>query len=529
MTSLRRRAGASHPPLATASSRLTAGRRTEELHRLAEESVDVLVVGGGVTGVGVALDAATRGLSVALVERHDLAYGTSRWSSKLIHGGLRYLATGDVHLAYESARERSVLMTTIAPHLVRPLPFLLPLTTSVSHAERLKLMAGARAGEALRVAARTEHGLLPPPRHLGREEAMRWVPALRRDGLAGAVMSWDGQLEDDARLVVALARTAASYGGRILTYTSAVSLRGDGATLRDERSGQTLEVRARAVVNATGVWADTLEPEVQLRPSKGTHVVLRASALNSPSAALFAQVPGESNRYVFALPHPDGTLHVGLTDDPIEDRPDVPIPTADEVRFLLDTLSPLLRRALTNDDVIGSFAGLRPLVAGTDPSRKTADLSRRHLVHRSADGVLTVVGGKLTTYRKMAEDAIDAVGLTEAPCRTRDVPLVGAAARDTLGTVEALPRLVRRYGTEAPEVAALVAADPQLAEVVGGSVLGAELAWGVLAEGALTVEDLVERRSRLSFVPEEAAAARPEAERILARYAESGRRAVAAG
>jgi glycerol-3-phosphate dehydrogenase len=199
------------------------------------------------------------------------------------------------------------------------------------------------------------------------------------------------------------------------------------------------------------------------------------------------------------------------------------------VRFLLDTLSPLLRRPLTTDDVIGGFAGLRPLVAGTDPSRKTADLSRRHLVHRSADGVVTVVGGKLTTYRKMAEDAVDAVGLTEARCRTRDVPAVGAAARDTLGAVEALPRLVRRYGTEAPEVAALVAADPQLADVVGGSVLGAELAWGVLAEGALTVEDLVERRSRLSFVPEEAAAARPEAERILARYAETGRRAVAAG
>src|ERR1700712_4149125 len=399
--------------------RLSATRRQEDLDRLSTEGVDVLVVGGGATGAGVALDAATRGLSVALVERHDLAFGTSRWSSKLVHGGLRYLATGDVHLAYESARERSALLTTIAPHLVRPLPFLLPLTTSVSHAERLKLMAGARAGEALPVAARTEPGLLPPPRHLGREETLRWVPALRRDGIDGSLMTWDGQLEDDARLVVGVARTAASYGARILTYVSAVSLRRDGATLRDERTGSTLEVRARAVVNATGVWADTLEPEVQLRPSKGTHIVLRASALGNPSAALFAQVPGESNRYVFALPHPDGTLHVGLTDDPIDARPDVPVPTADEVRFLLDTLSPLLSRPLTADDVIGSFAGLRPLVAGTAPSRKTADLSRRHLVHRSADGVVTVVGGKLTTYRKMAEDTVDALGLTEQPCRTR--------------------------------------------------------------------------------------------------------------
>ncbi|HSP39483.1 MAG TPA: glycerol-3-phosphate dehydrogenase/oxidase [Frankiaceae bacterium] len=530
MTSLRGRAGNdSGLPAPVHSDRLTAARRSQDLERLPDAPVDVLVVGGGVTGVGVALDAVTRGLSVALVERHDLAFGTSRWSSKLIHGGLRYLATGDVHLAYESARERSALMSTIAPHLVRPLPFLLPFPASASHADRLKLMAAARAGEALRVAARTEHGLLPAPRHLGREETLRWVPALRRDGFSGSMISWDGQLEDDARLVVALARTAAAYGARILTYTSALSLRGDGATLRDERTGETVEVTARAVVNATGVWADTLEPEVQLRPSKGTHVVLRASSLGFPSAALFAQVPGESNRYVFALPHPDGTLHVGLTDDPIDERPDVPTATEDEVRFLLDTLSPLLSRRLTTDDVIGSFAGLRPLVAGADPSRRTADLSRRHLVHRSADGVVTVVGGKLTTYRKMAEDTVDALGLTEQPCRTRQVPTVGAAPRDSLAGVDAPQRLVRRYGTEAPALAALAATDRSLAEPVAAEVLGAELAWGVLAEGALTVEDLLERRTRLSFVPSEMEAARPAAERILERYGASVSPAVALG
>src|SRR4051812_335685 len=201
------------------TDRLTAARRAADLDRLStgSETVDVLVVGGGVTGVGVALDAATRGLSVVLVERHDLAFGTSRWSSKLVHGGLRYLASGDVHLAYESARERAALLGTIAPHLVRPLPFVLPFPSSGSHAERLKIMTGARAGEALRVAARTEHGLLPAPRHIGREETLRWVPALRRDGLSGSLLSWDGQLEDDARLVVALARTAAAHGARILT------------------------------------------------------------------------------------------------------------------------------------------------------------------------------------------------------------------------------------------------------------------------------------------------------------------------
>jgi glycerol-3-phosphate dehydrogenase len=505
------------------AGRLTAARRSEDLDRVAGRSdpVDVLVVGGGVTGAGVALDAATRGLSVVLVEGHDLAFGTSRWSSKLVHGGLRYLASGDVHLAYESARERAALLGTIAPHLVRPLPFVLPFTASMSHPVRIAMMAGARAAEALRMAARTEHGLLPPPRHIGREETLRWVPALRREGLSGALLSWDGQLEDDARLVLGLARTAASYGAQILTYTRAEHLHADGAILRDERTGASFEIAARAVVNATGVWADTLEPEVQLRPSKGTHVVLRAAALNSPSAALFAQVPGKANRYVFALPHPDGTLHVGLTDDPIDERPDVPVATVDEVTFLLETLSPLLARALTPADVVGSFAGLRPLVAGTDPSRKTADLSRRHLVHRSATGVVTVVGGKLTTYRKMAEDTVDALALTGVACRTRTVPLIGADRREALARIDAPARLIRRYGAEAVAVAALAESDPGLAEPVGGAipVLGVELAWGVLAEGALTVEDLLERRTRLSLVPEDAAAARPAAERILERYA----------
>jgi glycerol-3-phosphate dehydrogenase len=300
-------------------------------------------------------------------------------------------------------------------------------------------------------------------------------------------------------------------------------LRGDGATLRDERSGVQFELAARAVVNATGVWADTLEPEVSLRPSKGTHVVLRAEALHNPSAALFAQVPGEANRYVFALPHPDGTLHVGLTDDPIDDRPDVPTPSSGEVDFLLSTLSPLLARPLTTADVVGGFAGLRPLVAGTDPDRRTADLSRRHLVHRGAGGVVTVVGGKLTTYRKMAEDAVDALGLTEVACSTRDVPLVGAAAREMLARIEGSERLVRRYGAEAPAVAALAEQDPELALPVPGvpsGVLGAEFAWGVLAEGALTVEDLLERRTRLGLIPADAELARPVAERVLERYLE---------
>jgi glycerol-3-phosphate dehydrogenase len=401
----------------------------------------------------------------------------------------------------------------------------------VSRSQAALTWAGLLAGNLLRAGARTSREVLPRPRRLSRTETLALAPAVRQEGLRGGLLSWDGQLEDDARLVVALARTAAAYGARILTYTGAERLRGDGATLRDECSGRTVDVSARAVVNATGVWADTLEPEVQLRPSKGTHIVLRAESMNFPSAALFAPVPRESNRYVFALPHPDGTLHVGLTDDPIDERPDVPRPTGDEVNFLLETLSPLLARPLSVADVVGGFAGLRPLVAGTDPSRRTADLSRRHLVHRSATGVVTVVGGKLTTYRKMAEDTVDALGLTETPCSTRSVPLVGADGREALGRLAAPGRLVRRYGAEAPAVAALALADPGLADPVGGGVpvLGVEFAWGVLAEGAMNVEDLLERRTRLSLVPADAEAARATAERIFERYSTVPRTAVPAG
>jgi glycerol-3-phosphate dehydrogenase len=503
---------------------LTGARRAADLATIAVDGVDLLVVGGGITGVGVALDAATRGLSVGLVERHDLAHGTSRWSSKLVHGGLRYLATGDVGLAWESARERAILLGRTAPHLVHPLPMVVPLNAEVSPRQARLAMAAYRVADALKLAAGTRGGVLPGPRRLSVPETLSYFPGLRAEELRGGLLSWDGQLEDDARLVVTVARTAAAHGARILTRCSAVRLHAHGATVVDEIGGSQVDIRARAVVNATGVWASELSPSVHLRPSKGAHLVLRGSALGSPRSAVTVPVPHEHNRFVLALPQPDGLVYVGLTDDPLNgELPDVPLADSADISFLLDTLNRSLQTAVATTDVAGSFAGLRPLAAGKDPAQRTADLSRRHLIDEGADGVVTVYGGKLTTYRKMAEDAIDVVarrlGVSER-CHTRTTPLLGAASQSSLRTVAAPARLVRRFGTEAPQVAALADEDSSLLEPVaeGLPVLGVEFVFGVLAEGALTVEDLLERRTRLSLVPADAELARPAAERIIERY-----------
>jgi glycerol-3-phosphate dehydrogenase len=478
------------------SSHLNAVRRQRELDELSHRAVDVLVVGAGVTGCGIALDAASRGLSVALVEKDDLAFGTSRWSSKLVHGGLRYLATGDVSLAMESARERGILMTRTAPHLVRALPMVVPLSRDVSVKDGLLVDAGHRTADLLRARARTPRRTLPGPRRLGVAETTRLLPGVRRDGLRGGSLNWDGQLEDDARLVIAIARTAAAHGAMILTR-----VRYADGVLTDQLTGKTLVPQAKTVVNATGAWADQITPGTRLRPSKGVHVVLAARTLGHPTAAMTVPVLGQPNRYVFALPHADGIVHVGLTDDPVDGPlPEVPRAEEPEIGFLLDTLSRGLEVPLTRADVIGSFAGVRPLIAGAEG--RTADLSRRHTVALE-DGLLTVLGGKLTTYRKMAEDAVDL--LTEVPCRTADLPLIGAGA---VGQ----DRLTRRYGSEAHEVGSV---GPRVPVAEGVPVLQAELVWGLRAEGALTVEDLLERRTRLSLVDAWEEAARPAAEAAL--------------
>ena len=505
-------------------SSLDAGRRSRELAVLADGAeVDVLVVGLGATGAGAALDAATRGLRVAAIDAHDLAFGTSRWSSKLIHGGLRYLATGQLDVAHESAVERGVLMERTAPHLVRAQPFVLPLTPLVSRGQAALARAGFVAGDMLRVAARTSRATLPAPRTLSAVETRHLAPALRPTGLRGGLLSWDGQLTDDARLVTAIARTAAAHGARILTRTRALELTGDGALVRDETTGEELRIRARAVVNAAGVWAGGLVDDVRLRPSRGTHLVLRSEDLGRLSAGLHIPIPGEANRFVLVLPQGDGRVYVGLTDEPVDgDVPDVPEVPETDIGFLLDVLGSALDVTLHRGDVVGAFAGLRPLLDTQGPGGRTADISRRHAVLTSPDGVVTIVGGKLTTYRRMAQDVVDAVvearGLDARPCRTTSVPLVGADRPARLARLDVPARLVRRYGAEAPAVHALGAEDPELARPVvpGHPVTVAELVWAVRHEGALDVSDLLDRRTRIGLVAEDRSAAEKAALDVLA-------------
>jgi glycerol-3-phosphate dehydrogenase len=496
---------------------LNAARRTRELTELATgTAVDRLGVGGGVTGAGAALDAASRGLSVCLIDAHDLAFGTSRWSSKLVHGGLRYLANGDVGLAYESAVERGLLMTVVAPHLVRSLPQLIPLHDKVTGRTAGIAAAGLAAGDVLRRAARTPGALLPRPRRVPAAEAFALAPGLRRTGLRGGLLSFDGQLVDDARLVVALARTAAGYGARVLTRTRALALRRDGADVRDEVTGDTFSIRATAVLNATGVWAGQLVDSVRLRPSRGSHLVVSADAAGIGRTALTVPVPGELNRFVLLLPQDDGRVYVGLTDEPFDGPvPDVPDVPESDVDFLLSVASSVLDVPLRRSDVLGAYAGLRPLVDQPGTSKRSADLSRRHAVLTSPDGVVTVVGGKLTTYRKMAADAVDTAiavaGLSCGPCRTTSIPLVGAADRAQLSTVDASARLIARYGTEAARIAAFAAIDGDLAAPVadGSPVTAAEVVWAVRNEGALSAADVLDRRTRIGIVPADRAAAEP--------------------
>lgn len=494
----------------------------------APTDVDVVVIGLGITGAGVALDAVTRGLSVLAVDAHDLAFGTSRWSSKLVHGGLRYLAKGQVGVAHESAVERGILMEVTAPHLSHPMPMLVP--QSAGRFQSVVTGYGMVAGDLLRRSARTSSDVLPRPRRLSATETLRLAPALRRAGLKSGYLNWDGQLEDDARLVTTIARTAAAYGAHVRTHARVLSATGTEVVLRDEVTGLTTTVAARAVVNATGVWADTLVDGIALRPSRGTHLVLRQESIPGLQVAVACPIPGASNRFVMVLPQPDGTLYVGLTDEPVDGEvPDVPEPSEPEIGFLLDVVSAAFSRQLHRGDVVGAYAGLRPLLHSNDGA--TADLSRKHAVLTSRTGVVTVVGGKLTTYRRMAEDAVDAAvagaGLGAGPCRTHELPLLGAAPRPALAALEEPARLVRRFGTDARlvldnarEVSGL--GDDELLAPVADRVpvTLAELIFGVTHEGALDVDDLLDRRTRVGLVPADRELALPAATRALKIVAE---------
>ena len=339
---------------------MTATRITPGLVDAPSE-VDVVVIGLGVTGAGVALDAVSRGLSVLAVDAHDLAFGTSRWSSKLVHGGLRYLASGQVGIAHESAVERGILMEVTAPHLTHAMPIMVPVNSSMSRFGAFFARAGLMAGDVLRRSAGTESETLPRPRKLSATEVMQLAPALRSAGLRGGLLSWDGQLEDDARLVTTIARTAASLGAEVRTRARVVSATGTGRRAprrahrhAAQRAGPHRHQRDRRL---GGRPRRRGQPPPQPRHP-------RRAAQGDPARApvsVFAPIPGESNRFVLVLPQPDGTIYVGLTDEPVEGEvPDVPEPTEPEIGFLLDVVSAAFARQLHRSDVIGAYAGLRP-------------------------------------------------------------------------------------------------------------------------------------------------------------------------
>jgi glycerol-3-phosphate dehydrogenase len=382
------------------------------------------------------------------------------------------------------------LITSIAPHLVRALPTLMPY-----YGKKADIIGyvGLRAGDVLRALASTKRTTLPRARFVDAATSLRMAPALNPEGLRGGFVGWDGQLEDDARLVVAVARTAAAYGAEVLTEVDVVRAGNGTATLRDE-DGE-FEVACQHIITCTGVWTEELNPEVPLHPSRGTHLVIDSARLGHPTASVTVGVPGEFGRFVFAMPQPDGLTYVGLTDVETDSLlPDPPVGSEEEITFLLDVASQTLAVPLNRSDILGTYSGLRPLVR--DSHASTADISRRHLVARQPSGVIAVTGGKLTTYRRMAQDAVDLI--SAQPCRTPEIALVGAP-----GDSRSRDRLTRRYGAEAGLLRDAIDRDPALGEFIAGTPARAvEVAWARQAEGALTADQAAETRLRVMMVEE---------------------------
>jgi glycerol-3-phosphate dehydrogenase len=518
-----------------AAARLSPARREADLVRLRRERFDVLVIGAGVVGAGAALDAASRGLSVALVEARDLAAGTSSRSSKLVHGGLRYLEQLDFGLVHEALRERGLLATRLAPHLVRPVPFLVPLPGGVKGAG---LRAYYGAGVALYDAFAGLNGLgrgMPLHRHLSSGGVRRVFPSLREETVSGAIRYYDAQV-DDARLVSTLARTAASLGAAVVTSVEAVELTRharevQGARLRDLETGEEFEVSASTVVAATGVWSDQLTQMLQtnggapvraglrVRASKGVHLVVPRSAI-SGEAGLILRTPMS---VLFVIPW-GGHWIIGTTDTDWALDPSHPAANAHDIEYLLDQVNQVLDRPLSAADIEGVYAGLRPLLAaearrGRRPHSRdeaTSVLSREHAVVEPMLGLMLVAGGKLTTYRVMAADVVDRaarrLGGSVPRSRTDRLPLVGADGFHRLWTnradlarrhgvaVGAVEHLLERYGSLTVEVLALADGEPELAKPLEGApeYLAAEVVYAASAEGALHLDDVLTRRTRVS-------------------------------
>ena len=494
-------------------------RRRAALARLADESWDVLVVGGGIVGSGVLLDATTRGLKAALVEQDDLAVGTSSRSSRLIHGGLRYLEDFRIGLVREALAERSRLLR-LAPHLVHLERFLFPVY-GYPLVSRAFMGAGLTLYDLL--GAARDGGRA---RHLGSGAVAELVPPIRRARLRGGVTYSDG-VEDDARYSIAVARTAEAAGATIVTRARVSGLMADasgkvnGVRVHDSLDGADLEVRARSVVDATGVWLGHPEARVggssmKLVPSRGTHLVLERSRLPL-QIGMTLKVPG---RVLFIIPYP-GAWIVGTTDVADEGAPGRPAPTADEVDEILENVNHVLDVDLSRADAVGAFAGLRPLVGA--PGGDTARVSREHTIHREESGLVRVSGGKYTTYRLMARDAVDVAlevaGAEASPSRTADHPLIGQPGersstrsrpswREATAWTRSAGALVARHGTEARDVVRLgVELDLLRPLAMDGPELEAEVAWAVSRESALGVDDVLSRRMRLSMSRRDRAAA----------------------
>ncbi len=505
-----------------AASALSPARRTTDLVAASTTRFDIVVIGGGVTGVGIALDAASRGLSVCLVEQRDIASGTSSRSSKLIHGGLRYLEQKDFRLVWEALHERKRLLRDVAPHLVRPLPFLLPLR---SHWERPYIGAGVALYDALA-------GLdsaVPRHRHLSRRSCLDLVPSLQPDALVGGIRYYDAQL-DDARHTTEVARTAVAYGATILTGVRVENVlteanRVVGVEVRDvDRSSsmatsERFAIRAHCVVNATGVWTSRIEAlagitnGLQVKAAKGIHVLVPRERIQATTGMILRT----EKSVLFLIPWGDRWL-IGTTDTPWNRGLDHPSVSQADVEYVLHWANTVLASRLTPADVTGVYAGLRPLVAPATPNEPTTKISREHAVASPRPGFVSIAGGKYTTYRIMAVDAVDAVAhqlpFAVGPSPTADLALLGAVGHESVRTrlrshaasialgEAGIEHLARRYGAVALELADVVAGDANLASSVGGAAgegryLRAEIVHAVTHEGARHVDDVLTRRTRL--------------------------------
>lgn len=507
--------------------------RLQALDRLAAETFDIVVVGGGVTGAGAALDAATRGLSVALIEQRDLAAGTSSRSSKLFHGGLRYLEQRDFRLVAEALSERNLMLSELCPHLARPVSFLYPLHHRV--VERAYVGAGIALYDLM---AKRRGNPLPRHRHLSKRAARRLVPSLRSDALVGAVQYWDAQV-DDARHTVELARTAAAHGAVVASSLQVTGLcrEGDrvvGVSARCTETGRQLTVRATQVVNATATWTDQIQSlagrgQLRVRASKGIHLLVPRDRIHSETGLILRT----ASSVLFVIPwrspslttSNDGALTeaaadhghwiIGTTDT--EWNLDLAHPAASrrDIDYLLEQVNRVLRTPLTHDDIEGVYAGLRPLLEGE--SEDNSALSREHAVTQHVPGLISVAGGKYTTYRVMAADAIDMavrnLDRRVPPSCTERVPLLGAVgyearwnrrhriAAEAKLHVARIEHLLGRYGAEIDALLALIADQPALGEPIAHAApyLGAEVVFAVTHEGALHLDDVLTRRTRLSI------------------------------